>query len=100
MAERDIDISTNTTKHLDRFVRTRFDRVVTLCDKVREICPEFPGPPAASHWSMPDPAAEGASDSDTCAAFERTADEIETRVGLLIAELTTTKAERSGHDHR
>ena len=57
MAERGIDISGRPTKHLDRFARTRFDQVITLCDKVREICPEFPGPPITSHWSMPDPAA-------------------------------------------
>jgi DNA-binding transcriptional ArsR family regulator len=43
MAERGIDISARPTKHLSRFVRTRFDRVITLCDKVKEICPEFPG---------------------------------------------------------
>ncbi len=42
MAERGIDISGRPSKHLDRFARTRFDRVITLCDKVREICPEFP----------------------------------------------------------
>ena len=45
MGERGIDISGHRPKHLDRFARSRFDRVITLCDKVREICPEFPGPP-------------------------------------------------------
>ena len=60
MAERGIDISRNTTKHLRRYARNHFDYVVTLCDKVREVCPEFPGDPTRIHWSMPDPAAEGA----------------------------------------
>jgi protein-tyrosine-phosphatase len=87
MAERGIDISGLHSKHLDRFARDRFDRVVTLCDKVREVCPQFPGHPATAHWSMADPAADG-SDADTSyPAFVRTADEIELRVGLLIAEL-------------
>src|SRR2546425_1208218 len=63
MAERGIDISTRTSKHLDRFTQTRFDRVITLCDKVREICPQFPGAATvAAHWSMPDPASEGETD--------------------------------------
>ena len=44
MAERGIDISGRPTKHLDRFKGARFDRVITLCDKLREICPEFPEP--------------------------------------------------------
>ena len=91
MAERGIDISGNTTKHLRRYARSHFDQVITLCDKVREICPEFPGDAGHVHWSMADPAAEGADDDDTYAAFERTADELEDRVGLLIADLFATQ---------
>ena len=66
---------------------TRFDRVITLCDKVKEICPEFPGAPLTAHWSMADPAAAAANDEDSYPAFVRAADEIEVRVDLLIAEL-------------
>lgn len=94
MAERGIDISGRPTKHLARFARTRFDRVVTLCDKVREICPEFPGQPTAVHWSMPDPAAGGDSDEESYPAFSRTAEELEVRVGLLIAEIASQMPER------
>lgn len=90
MAERGIDISGNATKHLRRYARSHFDYLVTLCDKVREVCPEFPDEPAAIHWSMPDPAADGATDDETYPAFERTADELEVRVGQLIAQLFAT----------
>src|SRR5205814_7069924 len=85
MAERGIDISGRPTKHLDRFARTRFDRVITLCDKVKEVCPEFPGAPVTAHWSMPDPAAAAGGDEASYPDFVRTADEIEVRVDLLIA---------------
>lgn len=88
MAERGIDIAGRTSKHLDRFRDSRFDVVVTLCDKVREICPELPGAPPTSHWSMADPAAAGDSDEATYPSFVATADEIEHRVDLLIARLT------------
>jgi ArsR family transcriptional regulator, arsenate/arsenite/antimonite-responsive transcriptional repressor / arsenate reductase (thioredoxin) len=93
MAERGIDISGNRTKHLDRFTRTRFDRVVTLCDKVREICPELPGGPVHTHWSMGDPAAAGDTDAASYPEFVRTADELEGRIRLLVTELSiaTTK---------
>jgi protein-tyrosine-phosphatase len=95
MAERGIDISGRPTKHLSRFVRTRFDRVITLCDKVREVCPEFPGQPTAVHWSIADPAAaEGDTDADTYAVFERTADDTENRIKLLIAQVTAAFNER------
>ena len=91
MAERGIDIAASKTKHLDRFARGRFDRVITLCDKVREVCPEFPHSPIATHWSMADPAAAGAGE-DGYAAFVRTADELEARIELLLAELSVTAA--------
>ncbi len=91
MAERGIDISGRRSKHLDRFTSQAFDRVVTLCDKVREVCPEFPSQPITAHWSMADPAVEGPDADASYRAFVRTADEIETRVGLLVAQLTSEK---------
>jgi protein-tyrosine-phosphatase/DNA-binding transcriptional ArsR family regulator len=95
MAERGIDISGRPTKHLEQFAGSRFDRLITLCDKVREICPEFPGQPTTAHWSMPDPAAGAATDESSYPAFVRTVDELETRVGLLIAQLTAESQEGS-----
>jgi protein-tyrosine-phosphatase len=95
MAERGIDIAGRPTKPLSRFTRNRFDRVITLCDKVREVCPEFPGLPVAAHWSIADPAAAGDTDEATYAAFEDAADEIEGRVALLLADLRTPQVERT-----
>jgi ArsR family transcriptional regulator, arsenate/arsenite/antimonite-responsive transcriptional repressor / arsenate reductase (thioredoxin) len=95
MAERGIDIAGRPTKSLTRFARHRFDRVITLCDKVREICPEFPGAPIAAHWSIADPAAAGESDTASYPAFERVADEVERRVALLLADLRTRPLERT-----
>jgi protein-tyrosine-phosphatase len=95
LAERGIDIAGRPTKPLTRFTRSRFDRVVTLCDKVREVCPELPGAPITAHWSMPDPAASGPDDAATYPAFERAADEIEGRVALLLADLGNQPTERT-----
>jgi protein-tyrosine-phosphatase/DNA-binding transcriptional ArsR family regulator len=98
MAARGIDISDRPTKHLRRFARTHFDHVVTLCDRVREVCPEFPHQPALAHWSIPDPALEGDSDDATYPAFERTAQELETRIGFLLPQLIApADKERTGH---
>ena len=85
MAERGIDIAERPTKHLRRFARQHFSLVVTVCDKVREVCPEFPGPAPAVHWSIPDPA--GATGDDVVAAFRMVADELEERIDLLLADL-------------
>ena len=88
MAERSIDISDHRSKHLDRFTHQRFDQVITLCDKVREVCPEFDGHPTTAHWSMADPAAEGSDGDTNYGAFVRTADEIDSRVRFLIPRLS------------
>jgi ArsR family transcriptional regulator, arsenate/arsenite/antimonite-responsive transcriptional repressor / arsenate reductase (thioredoxin) len=66
--------------------------VIRLCDRVREVCPEFPGGPELIHWSIPDPAREPGSDEETLPAFERTATELHARIGFLIEaiEQTTT----------
>lgn len=88
LAERGIDIAGRPTTHLDRLVRTRFDHVITLCDKVREICPEFPGQATTAHWSMADPSAAAGSDRVTYRHFVDAAAEIEGRVDLLIAQIT------------
>lgn len=90
LAERGIDIAGNTTKHVDRFTGKRFDKIVTLCDKVREVCPEFPGDPLFAHWSMPDPSA-----ADNYAAFVHARDEIEFRVAGLVTELIPQQKEAS-----
>jgi protein-tyrosine-phosphatase len=95
MQKRGIDISKNRTKHLDEFVSQRFDFVITLCDRVREVCPEFPSHPDLVHWSVPDPALEGPNDRATLPAFERTAGELETRIGFLLHLLDKRTTRRS-----
>ncbi len=87
MTERGIDLSGHEAKPLSRFRRVRFDHMITLCDKVREICPDFPGQPATAHWSVADPALEG-DGATGYAAFQRTADELDGRITYLIARLS------------
>jgi hypothetical protein len=64
---------------------------------VREVCPEFPGAPALIHWSIPDPAREPGGDAQTLPAFERTATELETRIGFLIEAINETRQEVTDH---
>ncbi|WP_460442003.1 metalloregulator ArsR/SmtB family transcription factor [Amycolatopsis stemonae] len=65
--------------HLDSLRRRRFDWVISLCDKVREVAPAFPGRPVTIHWSLADPARE----PDPGRAFRRTAAELATRIRFL-----------------
>src|SRR5690606_19212121 len=92
--EHGIDMADQRSKHLSVFASTHFDRVITLCDRVREVCPDFPGHPEAVHWSIPDPAAEPAGEDGGYPAFRRTAAELETRIGFLLAGLADLDAAR------
>jgi protein-tyrosine-phosphatase len=95
MRRRSIDISGNRSKHVDELVRERFDLVITLCDRVREVCPEFPAHPELVHWSIPDPGLEGVGERASCGAFERTAHELETRIRFLLHLLDEPSNRRS-----
>jgi protein-tyrosine-phosphatase/DNA-binding transcriptional ArsR family regulator len=94
MRRRGLELSGRRSKHLSEFAGQRFDYVISLCDRVREICPEFPGAPELIHWSVPDPGREPGSDEETLPAFERTATELCTRVGFLIAAIEQTTTDR------
>jgi protein-tyrosine-phosphatase/DNA-binding transcriptional ArsR family regulator len=93
MRDRGIDIASRRPKHLDAFAGRRFDAVITLCDRVREVCPEFPGAPHLIHWSIPDPARGPGPDEETLPEFEHTAAELETRIPFLIAAINATRQE-------
>jgi protein-tyrosine-phosphatase/DNA-binding transcriptional ArsR family regulator len=87
----DIDISGQQTRRLDSATEGSFDYVITLCDKVREVCPEFPGHPRHIHWSIPDPGPDGTGGRIAEAAFRRTTREIDSRVGHLLHLLASAK---------
>jgi protein-tyrosine-phosphatase/DNA-binding transcriptional ArsR family regulator len=96
MTEHGIDVRGRAAKHLSAFAADRFGYVITLCDRVREVCPEFPGHPRHIHWSIPDPAAAGDTDEASYPAFQATAAELEARIGFLLAAIAATPA-RSAH---
>jgi len=100
MRTRGIDISANRTKHFDELLTQRFDKVITLCDRVREVYPELPFHPELVHWSVPDPVHEGPNGRATLAAFERTAAELETRIGFLLHLLDNPTTRRPAHAER
>jgi ArsR family transcriptional regulator, arsenate/arsenite/antimonite-responsive transcriptional repressor / arsenate reductase (thioredoxin) len=96
MREAGIDISSRRSRHLSVFAAESFDHVITLCDRVREVCPEFPGYPGYVHWSIGDPAASGGSDEQTYPAFRRVTADLETRIRYLLAGLAARPAGERG----
>jgi protein-tyrosine-phosphatase/DNA-binding transcriptional ArsR family regulator len=86
-----LDLSAHASKPLDVFAGQRFDWVISLCDRVREVCPEFPGHPETVHWSIANPAT-GDPDDVTYPLFLETAAELSTRIDFLFAMLADRKA--------
>ena len=85
-----LDLTGQTSKHLDVFADQPFDRMISLCDRVREVCPEFPGRPEVTHWSLANPAT-GEPDDVTYPLFQRTAADLATRINFLLAAINDGK---------
>jgi arsenate reductase len=86
MADVGIDITSQSSKSVDRFLAQPFDFVITVCDQVRETCPVFPGPAEQLHWSIRDPATVQGSEHDKLDAFRRVSKQIAARIGRFVLD--------------
>lgn len=80
MAEESIDISTQKSKTLDRYVGATWDYVITVCDDANGKCPFFPGRTRRLHWSLPDPSRAQGSEDDQVAVYREVRDAIRARI--------------------
>jgi protein-tyrosine-phosphatase/DNA-binding transcriptional ArsR family regulator len=78
-----IDTSGLYAKALDQFIGQPFDYIITVCDRVRDICPAFPGDPAQAHWSIADPVVVE-DPEERAKAFQQVAVELQTRIRYLL----------------
>ncbi len=78
MREKGIDLGSAYPKPVERFIRTAFDYVITVCDGARETCPVFTGKVKHRlHMGFDDPAEATGSPDEIKAVFIRVRDEIE-----------------------
>ncbi|NJC73645.1 ArsR family transcriptional regulator [Planosporangium thailandense] len=87
-----LDITAQRPRHWDTMTGRRFDYVISLCDKAREVCPDFPDQPRRVHWSIPDPAAAGDTDRASYPAFQHVAADINARIRQLLPVLSATRS--------
>jgi protein-tyrosine-phosphatase len=81
----DLDMAGQHPKPLEVFLDSRFDYVITVCDRAAESCPTFPGAPEVIRWSFEDPAAIDGTDEEKHRAFERTAKDLMGRIRLWLS---------------
>ena len=99
MRERGIDLAGRRSKHLERVRRPALRlRDQPLRPRARGL-PRVPRRTRADPLEHPRPGARAGSDEQTLPAFERTAAELATRIGFLLAaiEPTTTSQEVTEH---
>ncbi len=86
MKEAGVDISSQTSKHVNRLLGLRFDYVVTVCDHANANCPVFPGASKHVHVGFDDPpllAARATDEEEVLAHYRRVRDEIKSFVEKL-----------------
>jgi protein-tyrosine-phosphatase len=93
MAGRGIDLTTYRSKHLEEYLGQDFDYVITVCDRVREVCPIFPGEPEHIHWSFPDPVAIEGDQQIQESGFEDTARQLTIRIQYLLLMIDRNRRE-------
>ncbi|MFC9996210.1 ArsR family transcriptional regulator [Nocardia sp. NPDC127526] len=77
-----IDLEPRPPQSLEALAGRRFDYVITLCDKIREV-PRDHGSAVTAHWSLPNPSDAGTTNRATYPEFRRVARELDTRIGFL-----------------
>lgn len=83
MAELGIDISHQTSKHINEFLPPEGeppDLIVSVCSSAEKECPAFPGEVERLHWPFDDPAHATGDDDEKLAEFRRVRDEIGSRL--------------------
>jgi ArsR family transcriptional regulator, arsenate/arsenite/antimonite-responsive transcriptional repressor / arsenate reductase (thioredoxin) len=95
LADQGIDTSHLRPKHFDEFRGQSFDRILTLCDRVLEVCPTFPGDPERIHWSFANPAAVEGTEDERYHAFKQVGLQLMTRIQLFLILLEREKGKSS-----
>ncbi len=84
MYEDGIDISGQTSNHIDEYREAQFDYVVTVCDNARENCPYFPSDAQMVHRNFPDPAMATGNEEEIMGEFRRVRDLIKAYVSEFL----------------
>ncbi|MFT4710757.1 MAG: arsenate reductase [Planctomycetota bacterium] len=89
MGDAGIDISQQTSDHLNMYLEHPPELVIAVCSNAAESCPTLPGSTNVLSWPFPDPAPGGvdlgASEEETRARFHEVRDAIRERIESWLA---------------
>ncbi len=89
MQEIDVDMEGQRSKHLNEYMDTQFDYVITLCYQVKSSCAAFMRDNVTEHWQSEDPLEAKGSDEQKLAVFRRVRDEIRQKVEAWAGKITS-----------
>ena len=72
-----IDISSNSSKHMNEFLDQNVETVITVCGNADQACPVYPGQVNRFHWPFFDPAKAEGSEEDIYEKFKTVRNEIQ-----------------------
>ena len=81
-----IDISSETSDHLDKYRDMQFDYVITLCDDANENCPVFFGGTKRLHMGFTDPPHSNEPTEENLRQFRDVRDAIRYKMKNFFAE--------------
>ncbi len=84
MEEAGYDLSSHTSKNMDRFLGQHFDSVITLCSDAEERCPFFPGKVNRLHWPFDDPASAEGNMEEKLGKFRLIRDQISQQISTWL----------------
>ena len=76
LADIGIDISENSSKHMNEFLSSEVETVIPVCDNADQACPTFPGQLYRHHCPFPDPAKAEGAEAEIRKVFENVRDDI------------------------
>ena len=91
MKELDIDISTNSSNHIDEYVDQEITLVLTVCDNAKEICPVFPVKTNFIHFSFDDPADAKGTYEEKIIVYRKIRDQIQDYIKNKFLDIINNK---------
>ena len=80
MKEIGVDITSQTSDPISKFLSEKIDIVITVCDKADKACPSFSQNVERIHWNIKDPLKEWTSDSEDLVNFRKTREDLTLRI--------------------
>ena len=90
MAEWGIDIQKQESEEIDKYLDKGINIVITVCDKAKNACPNFPDGKIIIHWSIKDPFHGWGNEQEDLPPYRSARNELKKRIVKLLSTKDTS----------